>query len=82
MKNLSSYSTGPWTDDDLTELAKLMKKYPVGTTERWEKISEALNRSVTEVTHFARKLKDNAFRYDILDNNFNQILTYYFSKAT
>nr|CAG4647319.1 EOG090X0BHG [Megafenestra aurita] len=64
VKNLSSYSTGPWTDDDLTELAKLMKKYPVGTTERWEKISEALNRSVTEVTHFARKLKDNAFRVE------------------
>ncbi len=56
-------NTGPWTDEDLTELAKLMKKYPVGTTERWEKIAEALNRSVTEVTHFARKLKDNAFRY-------------------
>ncbi|XP_057373662.1 dnaJ homolog subfamily C member 1-like [Daphnia carinata] len=55
-------NTGPWTDDDLTELAKLMKKYPVGTAERWEKIAEALNRTVTEVTHFARKLKDNAFR--------------------
>nr|CAG4649602.1 EOG090X0BHG [Scapholeberis mucronata] len=61
-KPISKLSSGPWTDDDLTDLAKYMKKYPVGTTERWEKIAEALNRSVTEVTHFARKLKDNAFR--------------------
>ncbi|EFX67443.1 hypothetical protein DAPPUDRAFT_261672 [Daphnia pulex] len=44
-------NTGPWTDEDLTELAKLMKKYPVGTTERWEKIAEALNRSVTEANY-------------------------------
>nr|CAG4637277.1 EOG090X0BHG [Ceriodaphnia reticulata] len=61
-KPVSKLATGPWTDDDLTELGKLMKKYPVGTTERWEKIAEALNRTVGEVTHFARKLKDNAFR--------------------
>lgn len=61
-KLVPKFITGPWTDDEFNELAKLMKKYPVGTTERWEKISEALNRSVTEVTHFARKLKDNAYR--------------------
>jgi DnaJ family protein C protein 1 len=46
----------------LAELAKYMKKYPVGTPERWEKIADALNRSVVEVTHFAKKMKENAFR--------------------
>nr|CAG4641959.1 EOG090X0BHG [Eurycercus lamellatus] len=55
-------SGGLWTDEDLAELAKYMKKYPAGTTERWEKIADALNRTVNEVTHFARKMKDNAFR--------------------
>lgn len=40
-----------------------MKKYPTGTPERWEKIADALNRSVAEVTHFAKKVKENAFRY-------------------
>lgn len=63
VKTTSRITRGLWTDEDLTELAKYMKKYPVGTTERWEKIAEALDRTVVEVTHFARKLKDNAFRY-------------------
>nr|CAG4643434.1 EOG090X0BHG [Ilyocryptus agilis] len=55
-------SGGLWTDDDLTELAKYMKKFPTGTTERWEKIADALNRTVGEVTHFAKKMRENAFR--------------------
>jgi len=55
-------NTGMWTDDDLVDLAKFMKKYPAGTTERWEKIAEGLNRTVTEVTHFAKKIKDQGFK--------------------
>jgi len=51
-----------WTDEDLVDLAKYMKKYPAGTSERWDKIAEALNRTVTEVTHFAKKIKDNPFK--------------------
>nr|CAG4648824.1 EOG090X0BHG [Polyphemus pediculus] len=55
-------ATGPWTDDEFADLAKYMKKYPVGTPERWEKIAESLNRTVNEVTHFAKKIKDNAYK--------------------
>ena len=62
MKPVSKISNGPWTDEDLTELAKYMKKYPVGSYERWEKIAEAMNRTVFEVTHFAKKVKENAYR--------------------
>ena len=62
VKAVPRLSGGLWTDDDLAELAKYMKKYPVGTTERWEKIADALNRSVVEVTHFAKKMKENAFK--------------------
>lgn len=62
VKAVPRISGGLWTDDDLAELAKYMKKYPVGTPERWEKIADALNRSVVEVTHFAKKMKENAFR--------------------
>ena len=54
---------GFWSDEDLAELARYMKKYPAGTVERWEKIADALNRTVPEVIHFAKKMKDNAFRY-------------------
>ncbi|KAF4519283.1 hypothetical protein B566_EDAN002173 [Ephemera danica] len=53
---------GLWTDDDLTELAKLVKKFPGGTPERWEKIADSMNRSVPEVTHMARKIKEENYR--------------------
>ncbi|XP_052757478.1 uncharacterized protein F54F2.9 [Galleria mellonella] len=53
---------GLWTDDDLAELVRLVKKYPGGTADRWERIAEAMCRSVPEVTHMAAKLKDNCYK--------------------
>lgn len=57
-----SITGGLWTDDDLLELIKLVKKYPGGTPDRWEHIAEALYRSVPEVTYMANKMKNNAYR--------------------
>ncbi|KAL7028617.1 hypothetical protein ACKWTF_005926 [Chironomus riparius] len=54
-------SGGLWTDDDLSELVRLTKKYPGGTTDRWEVIAESMGRNVSEVTFMAYKLKDNAY---------------------
>lgn len=53
---------GLWTDDDLTELTRLTKKYPGGTVDRWEVIADFMNRNVSEVTFMAYKLKDNAYQ--------------------
>ncbi|XP_041977620.1 dnaJ homolog subfamily C member 1 [Aricia agestis] len=53
---------GLWTDDDLAELVRLVKKYPPGAEARWERIAEAMGRAVPEVTHMAAKLKDNCYR--------------------
>ncbi|KAL0894248.1 hypothetical protein ABMA27_014258 [Loxostege sticticalis] len=53
---------GLWTDDDLAELVRLVKKYPPGAAERWERIAESMCRSVAEVTHMAAKLKDNCYK--------------------
>ncbi|CAO1394952.1 unnamed protein product [Diamesa serratosioi] len=53
---------GNWTDDDLTELTRLTKKYPGGTVDRWEVIADFMNRNVSEVTFMAYKLKDNAYQ--------------------
>lgn len=50
-------SGGLWTDDDLVELIRLIKKYPPGTGARWEKIAEAMARTVAEVTHMAKKVR-------------------------
>lgn len=55
-------SGGLWTDDDLAELVKLVKKYPGGTTGRWETIAEIMGRTVPEVTYMANKMKENCYK--------------------
>ncbi|KAG5682629.1 hypothetical protein PVAND_011971 [Polypedilum vanderplanki] len=72
-------SGGLWTDEDLSELARLTKKYPGGTQDRWEIIAETMNRNVSEVTFMAYKLKDNAYtapgETDKLVQNINKELS-------
>ncbi|KAH8237753.1 hypothetical protein KR038_011140, partial [Drosophila bunnanda] len=58
----SSVSGGFWTDEDLTELIRLVKKYPGGAGSRWNTIAESMNRSVQEVTFMAAKMKENGYR--------------------
>nr|AON96580.1 DnaJ-like protein subfamily C member 1 [Bicyclus anynana] len=55
-------SGGLWTDEDLAELVRLVKKHPPGAGERWERIADAMCRSVPEVTHMAAKLKENCYK--------------------
>ncbi|XP_058819807.1 uncharacterized protein F54F2.9 [Topomyia yanbarensis] len=55
-------SGGLWTEDDLVELVRLVKKYPGGTTDRWEIIAEMMGRSVTEVTYMAAKMKEGGYK--------------------
>lgn len=55
-------SGGFWTDDDLAELVRLVKKFPQGSSKRWENIAEALGRSVAEVTFMSNKMKENGYR--------------------
>lgn len=52
----TTMSGGLWTDTDILELIKYVKKYPGGTPERWEKIASVMNRTVAEVTHMAKKV--------------------------
>lgn len=61
-KGAPSSSGGLWTDDDLTELIRLVKKYPGGTPARWESIAESMQRTVTEITFMAAKMKEQGFR--------------------
>ncbi|GLH02044.1 Putative chaperone protein dnaj [Gryllus bimaculatus] len=55
-------SGGLWTDDDLAELVRLVKKFPPGSASRWEKISHTMQRPVAEVTHMAKKVKEDGYR--------------------
>jgi len=48
-----------WTDADLIELARLIKKLPGGSADRWERIAEVLERTAPEVTKMAANIKKN-----------------------
>ncbi|XP_078483829.1 dnaJ homolog subfamily C member 1 [Ciona intestinalis] len=49
---------GEWSDDDQSQLVKLMARYPGGTEERWIKISGEMGRPVHEVTTRARMARN------------------------
>jgi DnaJ family protein C protein 1 len=57
-----SVSGGLWTDDDIAELVRLVKKFPPGTACRWEKVANLMGRSVAEVTHMAKKVKEDGYK--------------------
>jgi len=48
-----------WTDDQLAKLARLMKKFPGGTQDRWETIAEAMERYPWEITKMAANVKNS-----------------------
>jgi len=48
-----------WTDEDLVTLAKLIKKIPGGSSDRWERIAEIMERYPDEVTKMGAKIKNN-----------------------
>ena len=47
----------PWTDDDQTQLVKLMAKYPGGTLDRWAVISKVMDQPVAIITTKAKLAK-------------------------
>ena len=51
-----------WTDDDLAKLAKLIKKYPGGTQDRWEIIADMMERLPWEVTKMAGTIKGTLYQ--------------------
>jgi len=63
-------SGGLWTDDDIAELVRLVKKFPPGTACRWEKVANIMGRSVAEVTHMAKKVKEDGYRVVTSGGNF------------
>lgn len=56
------YTGGLWTDDDLCDLIRFMKKYPPGTNERWKKVGQSMKRHPQEVAVMAAKMKDCNFK--------------------
>ncbi|CAK8679390.1 unnamed protein product [Clavelina lepadiformis] len=53
-KKKNTKKRSDWTEEDQSQLVRLMSKYPGGTSERWQKIAKELGRSVGEVTNQAK----------------------------
>lgn len=51
-----------WTDEDLFELSQMVNKFPPGTSDRWQKVSKAMQRPVSEVAYMANKIKQNGYK--------------------
>ncbi|XP_022649729.1 uncharacterized protein F54F2.9-like [Varroa jacobsoni] len=48
---------GPWGDNEVTTLIRLLKKYPIGSVDRWEKIAEALTRSPQDILDKVKSMR-------------------------
>lgn len=70
--SLPPVTGGLWTDDDLIELAQMVKKFPPGTPSRWELIAETMHRQVGEVAYMARKIKDDGYKVPKGENENNE----------
>ena len=53
----------PWTEEDQTQLVKLMAKYPGGTLDRWAVISKVMDRPVAMITTKAKLAKQVIGQY-------------------
>lgn len=52
----SQFKSDEWTDEEIHSLIKLTKKFPGGTSQRWERIATLLGRSVDDVTKMSKKI--------------------------
>jgi len=55
--NDSLNSTRPWSDEEKQLLCKAIVRFPQGTSKRWEKIADHLNRPVTQVIDMAKQIQ-------------------------
>ena len=60
-QKLPARSNAPWTEDDMSRLAKAMVRYPVGTLNRWEKVAEFVERTVPEIMQKNKEIRDTQF---------------------
>lgn len=58
-KKKSSRKHGEWTEEELIALTKAINKFPGGVPGRWEKIADAVDRTVSEVLVMSKKLKSS-----------------------
>lgn len=58
----SSFKSDEWSQDEILLLIKMTKKFPGGTTGRWERIATAMGRSVDDVTKMSKNIRGGQVR--------------------
>lgn len=58
-----------WSDKEKSELIKAISKYPAGTTSRWNKISDLLNRTPQDCINMEKFMKVNFTTSNYLNTN-------------
>jgi len=58
---------GPWDDEELSKLVKLMNKYPGGSINRWERVAVELQRSEKECMKQANGIRSGLTRIKTSD---------------
>lgn len=56
LESQSQFKSDEWNDEEIHSLIKLTKKFPGGTSQRWERIATALGRAVEDVAKMSKKI--------------------------
>ncbi|XP_055948496.1 dnaJ homolog subfamily C member 1-like [Argiope bruennichi] len=59
--NVQKWCVDSLTEHQIIEFKKALKKFPVGTLQRWEKVAAHLGCSVSDVTAMVKQMKNNKF---------------------
>jgi len=53
----------PWTEEDMLTLTKLLAKFPGGTSNRWDRIADEMDRPVSEITKKTKEAQKKMHQY-------------------
>lgn len=68
-KKKSKSENRPWTDDDYVQLTKLLSKFPGGTSNRWDRIANDMDRPVAEVIKQTKEAQKKMHSFGPGQNN-------------
>jgi len=53
----------PWTEEDMLTLTRLLAKFPGGTSNRWDRIADEMDRPVSEITKKTKEAQKKMHQY-------------------
>merc|ERR1712150_308692 len=62
-KKRKSDGPRPWTEEDMVNLTRLLAKFPGGTSNRWDRIADEMDRPVSEITKKTKEAQKKMHQY-------------------